>query len=118
MPEGLKSLGLDAAIRLRWVLRDIKARRLKLSPPDPADLQKLIEMGYVEMQGDEPVMTSKGDPTVGIERARLPHASRRIVVDLLSPAYPALTEYDKAWKGIIPQGLEVVTAFQSEMWSG
>ena len=61
MPEGLKSLGLDAAIRLRWVLRDIKARRLKLSPPDPADLQKLIEMGYVEMQGDEPVMTSKGN---------------------------------------------------------
>jgi hypothetical protein len=44
--------------------------------------------------------------------ARLPHASRRIVVDLLSPAYPALTEYDKEWKGIIPQGLELATAFR------
>ena len=29
--EGLKSLGLDNAIRLRWVLRDIKAKRLKFS---------------------------------------------------------------------------------------
>ena len=66
MPEGLKSLGLDAAIRLRWVLRDIKAKRLKLSPPDPADVQKLVEMGYVEMRGDEPVITSEGSHEVDI----------------------------------------------------
>jgi hypothetical protein len=66
MPEGLKSLGLDTAIRLRWVLRDIKAKRLKLSPPDPRDVQKLVEMGYVEMQGDEPVMTSEGAREVDI----------------------------------------------------
>ena len=66
MPEGLKSLGLDAAIRLRWVLRDIKARRLKLSPPDPADIRKLVEMGYLEMQADDPVMTSEGAREVDI----------------------------------------------------
>jgi Mn-dependent DtxR family transcriptional regulator len=44
----------------------MKARRLKLSPPDPADVQKLIEMGYVEMKGDEPVMTSEGAREVDI----------------------------------------------------
>jgi hypothetical protein len=66
VPEGLKSLGLDSAIRRRWVLRDIKARRLKLSPPDPADVRKLVEMGYVEMQGDEPVMTSEGTHEVDL----------------------------------------------------
>jgi hypothetical protein len=66
VPEGLKSLGLDAAIRLRWVLRDIKARRLKLSPPDPADIRKLVEMGYLEMQADDPVMTSEGAREVDI----------------------------------------------------
>ena len=66
MPDGLKDLGLDAAIRLRWVLRDIKAQRLELSPPDPADIQKLIEMGYVEMKGGEPMMTSEGTHEVDI----------------------------------------------------
>ena len=58
--EDLKSLGLDNAIRLRWVLRDIKANRLKLSPPDPHDLRILIEMGFVEIQNDIPVVTSAG----------------------------------------------------------
>lgn len=33
----LKSLPLDEAIRLRWVLRDIRARRFIVSPLDPAD---------------------------------------------------------------------------------
>jgi hypothetical protein len=58
--EGLASLGLDNAIRLRWVLRDIKGDRLKLSPPAPEDIQTLIHMGYVEMRYDRPVITSSG----------------------------------------------------------
>ena len=57
---GLKELGLDAAIRLRWVLRDIKGNRLKLSPPSGDDLQTLIDMGYVEMRDDRPFVTGAG----------------------------------------------------------
>ena len=63
--EGLKSLGLDNAIRLRWVLRDIKAKRLKLSPPDPNDLRILIDMGFVEMQNNIPVVTGAGLVEIG-----------------------------------------------------
>ena len=60
-PErGLATLGLDKAIRLRWALRDIKGKRLKLTPVDPNDLRTLIEMGYVEMKDDQPVVTNAG----------------------------------------------------------
>ena len=58
--EGLASLGLDNAIRLRWALRDIKGNRLKLTPVDPNDMRTLIDMGYVEMIDDEPVVTASG----------------------------------------------------------
>jgi hypothetical protein len=58
--QGLSSLGLDNAIRLRWALRDIRANRLKLSPVDPRDLGTLIDMKYVEMRNEEPVVTSAG----------------------------------------------------------
>ena len=50
----------DRAIVLRWVLRDIKANRLKLSPIDQRDLRELIDLGLVEMQNDAPVLTSAG----------------------------------------------------------
>ena len=50
----------DRAIVLRWVLRDIKANRLKLSPVDQRDLRELIDMGLVEMLNDAPVLTSAG----------------------------------------------------------
>jgi hypothetical protein len=50
----------ERAIILRWVLRDIKANRLKLSPVTPHDLQDLIDMGLVEMRADAPVLTSVG----------------------------------------------------------
>ena len=50
----------DRAIILRWVLRDIKANRLKLSPVDQHDLQDLIDMGLVEMRNDAPVLTNAG----------------------------------------------------------
>jgi hypothetical protein len=44
----------------RWALRDIKGKRLKLTPVDPSDIRTLIDMGYVEMINDEPVVTATG----------------------------------------------------------
>ena len=58
--KGLASLGLDNAIRLRWALRDINGKRLKLTPVDPNDMRTLIDMGYVEMINGEPVVTATG----------------------------------------------------------
>ena len=51
-------LDLDTAIRLRWALRDIKAKRTKLMPVNPGDLETLIEMGLVEMRDDAPLLTN------------------------------------------------------------
>jgi hypothetical protein len=59
--------GLDRAIRLRWMLRDIRGKRLKLSPVSPDDLTALIEMGLVEMQDDTPVLTRDGDRAINLE---------------------------------------------------
>ena len=58
--KGLAALGLDNAIRLRWALRDIEAKRLKWTPVNPDDLRILIDMGYVEMKDDEPALTPTG----------------------------------------------------------
>ena len=58
--KGLAGLGLDNAIRLHWMLRDIRGNRLKLTPPSQEDLRTLIEMGYVEMRNDQPFVTSEG----------------------------------------------------------
>jgi hypothetical protein len=54
-------LSLDATIRLRWALRDVKAKRTKLSPVSPDDLRTLIGMGLVEMQGESPFITNEGE---------------------------------------------------------
>ena len=48
------------AVDLRWVLRDIRNRRLKCSPEVQNDLGVLIEFGLVEMQHDEPILTNAG----------------------------------------------------------
>ncbi|MCS3577758.1 hypothetical protein [Bradyrhizobium elkanii] len=58
--SALKDLPLDDAVRLRWVLRDIRAMRFILSPPDPADVERLIRMGYVEVKDDRPMLTPAG----------------------------------------------------------
>ena len=50
----------DRAIVLRWVLRDIKANRLKLSPVDQRDLLDLIDMGLVKIRNEAPVLTNAG----------------------------------------------------------
>jgi hypothetical protein len=64
--RNLASLGLDDAIRLRWVLRDIVGKRLKLSPIAPDDLQSLIDLGYVEMKDEVPTVTTAGLDEIGI----------------------------------------------------
>jgi len=58
--NGLARLGLDNAIRLRWALRDIHARRLHLCPLSPADLRILVEMGCVEIAQGELILTPIG----------------------------------------------------------
>jgi len=57
----LAGLGVEKAIHLRWVLRDIKGKRTKMSPVSPDDLRTLIEMNLVEMRDDVPVLTNQGD---------------------------------------------------------
>jgi len=56
----LTRIDLDAAIRIRWALRDIKAERTKLTPVSPGDFKTLIEMGLVEMDDDAPRLTNEG----------------------------------------------------------
>ncbi len=60
----LSDLGLERAIALRWVLRDIKAKRLKLSPVSTIDLNILTELGLIEMRDDVPVLTNTGHAAI------------------------------------------------------
>jgi hypothetical protein len=57
----LAGLSLDATIRLRWVLRDIKAKRTKFMPVSPDDIRILTEMGLVEMSDEMPLITNEGE---------------------------------------------------------
>jgi hypothetical protein len=52
------------AIDLRWTLRDIRAKRWKLSPINPLHLEKLISLGLVEMRNDDPILTNAGLDTI------------------------------------------------------
>ena len=52
--------GLEKAISLRWTLRDIQARRLKMSPVSDEDLQTLTELGLVEKRDEGIVLTQAG----------------------------------------------------------
>ena len=56
----LADLDLEKAIGLRWTLRDILGNRLKLTPVTDDDLRTLIDMGFVEMRDDAPVVTPAG----------------------------------------------------------
>jgi hypothetical protein len=58
--DPLAHLALDRAISLRWTLRDIVAGRTKFLPLADADLKLLIDMGLVEMEGNEPKVTDVG----------------------------------------------------------
>ena len=58
--DPLKGLDLQEVIDLRWTLRDIRARRWKLSPLNPSHVEKLKSMNLIEMHGDEPALTRTG----------------------------------------------------------
>jgi hypothetical protein len=59
-PKAFAGLSLERAIRLRWALRDIKAKRTKVAPVSPDDLQTLIELDLIEMRDELPVLTLDG----------------------------------------------------------
>jgi len=59
-PNPFAGSDLERAIALRWMLRDIKAKRLKLSPVSDHDLNTLIDLGLIEMRDDVPVLTPAG----------------------------------------------------------
>jgi hypothetical protein len=59
-PTPFAHLSLERAIALRWTLRDIKAKRLRLSPASEGDLTVLTELGLIEMRDDVPVLTQAG----------------------------------------------------------
>lgn len=56
----LAGLNLDTAIRLRWVMRDIRGKRTKMSPVRENDLAALIDLGFVEMREGIPKLTGLG----------------------------------------------------------
>ena len=60
----LANLDRDRAIHLRWTLRDIKGKRMKLSPVSLDDLRSLVEMGLVEIRDDTPTLTDTGCRTI------------------------------------------------------
>jgi hypothetical protein len=51
---------LERAIGLRWTLRDIQARRLKMSPVGNEDLRVLTDLGLIELRDEGPVLTKLG----------------------------------------------------------
>ena len=60
MERPLANFDLEKAIALRWALRDILADRLKVLPVRDVDLRTLIDLGFVEMRDDAPVVTPAG----------------------------------------------------------
>jgi len=52
--------GLDKAIALRWTLRDIRARRVKMSPVSNEDLHVLTDLGMIEVRDEGPILTQAG----------------------------------------------------------
>ena len=55
-PSSLQDLPVDAAIRLRWVLRDIRAGRTKLLGPSRDDLRLLAQLGLISVDNDKLVL--------------------------------------------------------------
>jgi len=57
-------LSLERAIGLRWTLRDIQARRPKMSPVSDEDLRVLTELGLIEVREEGLVLTQAGTAVV------------------------------------------------------
>ena len=51
---------LEKAIDLRWTLRDIQARRLKMSPVSEEDRRTLTGLGLVDVRDEGLVLTPAG----------------------------------------------------------
>lgn len=64
-PRSLYDLPVDVAIRLRWVLRDIRAGRIKVLAPSSDDLTLLAERGLISMNNDNLVLTDGGEFEIG-----------------------------------------------------
>jgi hypothetical protein len=58
--DPFNGLDLQEIIDLRWTLRDIRAKRWKMSPINPSHLEKLEEMNLIEMLDGEPAITKAG----------------------------------------------------------
>ena len=58
--DPLAEFNLERAIGLRWTLRDIQARRLKMLPVSDEDLRVLTQLGLIEVRDDAPVLTPEG----------------------------------------------------------
>jgi hypothetical protein len=56
---------VETAIRLRWVLRDIRAGRIKLLAPSSDDLRSLAELGLVTVEDDKLILTEAGYSAIG-----------------------------------------------------
>ena len=52
MENPFAELSLEKAIGLRWTLRDIQARRLKMSPVSDDDLRTLTDLGLVDVRDE------------------------------------------------------------------
>jgi hypothetical protein len=57
----LAKLDLDTAIRLRWLMRDIRGKRTLVPSASKNDLAALVDMGLVEMREGLPNPTALGD---------------------------------------------------------
>ena len=60
MENPFAELSLEKAIGLRWTLRDIQARRLKMSPVSDEDLRTLTDLGLVDVRDEGLVLTPAG----------------------------------------------------------
>jgi hypothetical protein len=58
--DPFNGLDLRQTIDLRWTLRDVRARRWKVSPINPSHLEKLKSMNLIEMHDEEPALTKAG----------------------------------------------------------
>src|SRR6478752_597147 len=58
--DPLAEFNLERAIGLRWTLRDIQARRLKMSPFSDENQAVLKDLGLIEVRDEGPVLTQAG----------------------------------------------------------
>jgi hypothetical protein len=58
--DPFNGLDLEEIIDLRWTLRDIRAKRWKLSPINPSHLETLKTMNLIEIDNGEPTLTKAG----------------------------------------------------------